>query len=301
MTALSLPLEATIWTLKSDWCCLCPHFKVLHADVQETACATPLQADILVPELQQQQPRAQPSIPNDIAASQAAPAYRALPKDQLNPSFHDPQQPSLVVVTPDQLFERPVCCDSHQARTLVTMIQPDSGLTDQVQTGTGPAFADDHSPATTPPAVSADSNAAAIPSNVLVDSTDGPGVSSISKTPGAAQISGSPATSVAAAAATATEQQSAPAEPTATVPVSPAHSNSNFGTSAVPTSSKLCAGVPTGIVALAEKPACSQGDLMPAVSSLLESLNCSLHQLLLPERFTHYKTGSHVVLTTMSS
>lgn len=27
MTALSLPLETTIWTLKSDWCCLCPHLR----------------------------------------------------------------------------------------------------------------------------------------------------------------------------------------------------------------------------------------------------------------------------------
>jgi len=228
--------------------------------VQETACATPVQADIL-PELQQQQPRAQPSIPNDIAASQAAPADRALPKDQLNPSFHDPQQPSQVV-TPDQLFERPVC-DSQQAGTLVIMQQPDSSLTNQVQTSSSPVSAD-HSPATARPTVFADGNAAALPSNgsnVLVASPDGPGASSISKPPRAAQFKGSPAFHAAAAAVTASEQQSPPAEPTATGLVSSAQSNSDFGSSAMPTSSKLCVALPTGIVALADKPDSRQGKL----------------------------------------
>ena len=104
---------------------LVPPVQVLHADVQENACATPVQAEIFVPELQQQQPSAKASIPKDIAASQAAPIDRALPTDQLNPSLHDPQQHSQVV-TPDQLFERPVC-DIQQAGTLAIMQQPGSG------------------------------------------------------------------------------------------------------------------------------------------------------------------------------
>ena len=301
---------------------LVPSVKVLHADVQETACATPVQADIFVPELQHQQPTAQPSIPKDIAALQAAPADRALPKDQLNPSFHDPLQPSLVVVTPDQLFEQPVCA-SQQAGTHVIMQQPDSSLTNQVQSGTSHASAGD-SPAVARPTVFADGNAAAIPGNdgnVLVASTDSSCVSSISKPPEAAQIKGSPATQAAAAAATASEQlsplaepaaamasqqqsphaepaaataseqqspfaepaaatasqqqsppaepaaataseqQSPPAELTATGLMSSEHSNSAFGSSATPTSSKLCIVFPFGVAALADKPVSSQGDL----------------------------------------
>ncbi len=185
-----------------------PILKVLHADVQETACATPVQANIFVPEPQQHQPRVQPSVPNDVAASQAVPDGIALPKHQLNPSFLDPQQPS-PVVTPDQLLERPGC-DSQQAGILVIMQQPDSSLADQVQTSTSLVPADDHSPATTRPAVFAD-----LPSNssdMLVNSPNGRGVSSISKPPRAAQSKGSPASN---AAATASEQQSPPAEPAA--------------------------------------------------------------------------------------
>ncbi len=185
-----------------------PILKVLHADVQETAGATPVQADMSAPELQQQQSRVQPSIPNGIAASQAASADIAT--DQLNPSFLDPQQLS-PVVTPDQLLKRSGC-DSQQACNLVIMQQPDSSLADQVQTSTSLVPADDHSPATARPAVFAD-----LPSNgsdMLVNSPNERGVSSISKLPGAAQSKGSHATN-AAAAATASEQQSPPAEPAA--------------------------------------------------------------------------------------
>jgi len=325
-----------------------PILKVLHADVQETACATPVQANIFVPEPQQHQPMVQPSIPNDVAASQAAPDGIALPKDQLNPSFLDPQQPS-PVVTPDQLLERPGC-DSQQAGILVIMQQPDSSLADQVQTSTSLVPADDHSPATTRPAVFAD-----LPSNssdMLVNSPNGRGVSSISKPPRAAQSKGSPASNAAAtaseqqsppaepaaataseqqsppaepaaataseqqsppaqpaaamaseqqsppaepaaataseqqsppaepaaataseqhsppaepAAATASEQQSPPAEPAAAGLVSSAQANCAFGSSAMPTSSNLCAALPPGIAALADKLASSQGDLESAL------------------------------------
>ena len=280
-----------------------PILKVLHADVQETACATPVQANIFVPEPQQHQPRVQPSIPKDVAASQAAPAGIALPKYQLNPSFLDPQQPS-PVVTPDQLLERPGC-DSQQAGILVIMQQPDSSLADQVQTSTSLVPADDHSPATTRPAVFAD-----LPSNgsdMLVNSPNGRGVSSISKPPRAAQSKGSPASNAAAtaseqqsppaepaaataseqqsppaepaaataseqhsppaepAAATASEQQSPPAEPAAAGLVSSAQANCAFGSSAMPTSSNLCAALPPGIAALADKLASSQGDLESAL------------------------------------
>ena len=252
-----------------------PILKVLHADVQETACATPVQANIFVPEPQQHQPRVQPSIPKDVAASQAAPAGIALPKYQLNPSFLDPQQPS-PVVTPDQLLERPGC-DSQQARTLVIMQQPDSSLADQMQTRTSLVPADDHSPATARPAVFADLPSSG--SDMLVNSPNGCGVSSISKPPGAAQSKGSPATNAAAAAATVSEQQSPPAEPAAATAseqqsppaepaaaglVSSAQANSAFGSSAMPISSKLCAALPPGIVALADKLASSQGDLESA-------------------------------------
>ena len=280
-----------------------PILKVLHADVQETACATPVQANIFVPEPQQHQPRVQPSVPNDVAASQAVPDGIALPKHQLNPSFLDPQQPS-PVVTPDQLLERPGC-DSQQAGILVIMQQPDSSLADQVQTSTSLVPADDHSPATTRPAVFAD-----LPSNssdMLVNSPNGRGVSSISKPPRAAQSKGSPASNAAAtaseqqsppaepaaataseqqsppaepaaataseqhsppaepAAATASEQQSPPAEPAAAGLVSSAQANCAFGSSAMPTSSNLCAALPPGIAALADKLASSQGDLESAL------------------------------------
>jgi len=265
-----------------------PILKVLHADVQETACATPVQANIFVPEPQQHQPRVQPSVPNDVAASQAVPDGIALPKHQLNPSFLDPQQPS-PVVTPDQLLERPGC-DSQQAGILVIMQQPDSSLADQVQTSTSLVLADDHSPATTRPAVFAD-----LPSNssdMLVNSPNGRGVSSISKPPRAAQSKGSPASNAAAtaseqqsppaepaaataseqqsppaepAAATASEQQSPPAEPAAAGLVSSAQANCAFGSSAMPTSSNLCAALPPGIAALADKLASSQGDLESAL------------------------------------
>ncbi|DBB03162.1 TPA: hypothetical protein ACH3X1_013331 [Trebouxia sp. C0004] len=236
---------------------------------QGTACATP--ADIFVLELQQQQPKAQPSIPNDIATSQAVPADRALPEDQLNPRFHDPQQLSLIVVTPDQLFEQPVC-DSQQAGILAIMQQPDSGLTNPVQS-TSPVSVGDHSPAHAPPAGFTEGNAAALPSNrnnVLVDSPAGPGVSSISKPLGAAHIKCSLASQAAGAAATASEPQSPPAEPTATSLVSQsAQSNSNFGSSAMPSSSKFCAALHTGIVAPADKLTSSQGNL---VGTLLRPL-----------------------------
>ena len=265
-----------------------PILKVLHADVQETACATPVQANIFVPEPQQHQPRVQPSVPNNVAASQAVPDGIALPKHQLNPSFLDPQQPS-PVVTPDQLLERPGC-DSQQAGILVIMQQPDSSLADQVQTSTSLVPADDHSPATTRPAVFAD-----LPSNssdMLVNSPNGRGVSSISKPPRAAQSKGSPASNAAAtaseqqsppaepaaataseqhsppaepAAATASEQQSPPAEPAAAGLVSSAQANCAFGSSAMPTSSNLCAALPPGIAALADKLASSQGDLESAL------------------------------------
>ena len=280
-----------------------PILKVLHADVQETACATPVQANIFVPEPQQHQPRVQPSVPNDVAASQAVPDGIALPKHQLNPSFLDPQQPS-PVVTPDQLLERPGC-DSQQAGILVIMQQPDSSLADQVQTSTSLVLADDHSPATARPAVFAD-----LPSNgsdMLVNSPNGRGVSSISKPPRAAQSKGSPASNAAAtaseqqsppaepaaataseqqsppaepaaataseqhsppaepAAATASEQQSPPAEPAAAGLVSTAQANCAFGSSAMPTSSNLCAALPPGIAALADKLASSQGDLESAL------------------------------------
>ena len=265
-----------------------PILKVLHADVQETACATPVQANIFVPEPQQHQPRVQPSVPNNVAASQAVPDGIALPKHQLNPSFLDPQQPS-PVVTPDQLLERPGC-DSQQAGILVIMQQPDSSLADQVQTSTSLVPADDHSPATTRPAVFAD-----LPSNssdMLVNSPNGRGVSSISKPPRAAQSKGSPASNAAAtaseqqsppaepaaataseqhsppaepAAATASEQQSPPAEPAAAGLVSTAQANCAFGSSAMPTSSNLCAALPPGIAALADKLASSQGDLESAL------------------------------------
>lgn len=257
---VSLPCRLLALDSEVGLVLLVPSIKVLYANVQETLCATPVQADIFVPELQQQQARAQPSIPNDIAASQAAPADIALPKDHLNPSFHDPQQPSLVVVTPDQLFERPVC-DSQQAGTLVIMQQPDSSLTNQMQTSTTPVSADD-SPAMARAVALADGNAVALPSNgskALVNCPSGPGVSSISKPPEAAQIKGSPATHAAAAAAMASEQQSPPAEPTATGLVSSAQPNSNFGSSAMPTSRKWCAALPTGIVVVTDKPASSQG------------------------------------------
>ena len=316
---------------------LVPSVQVLHADVQETACATPVQADIFVPELQHHRTNAQPSIPKDIAALQAAPADRALPKDQLNLSFHDPLQPSLVVVTPDQLFERPVY-DSQQAGTHVIMQQPDSSLTNQVQTGTSHASADG-SPAVARPTVFADGSAAAIPGNdgnVLVASTDRPCVSSISKPHEAAQIKGSPATQAAAAAATASQQQSPPAEPAAATasqqqsppaepaaamaseqqsppaepaaamaseqqspPAEPAaamaseqqsspaeptdtglmyseHANSAFGSSAKPTSSKLCGAFPTGIAALADKPVSSQGDLVGTLLGPLATTEAAL-------------------------
>ena len=301
---------------------LVPSVQVLRADVQETACATPVQADIFVPELQHHRTNAQPSIPKDIAALQAAPADRALPKDQLNPSFHDLLQPSLVVVTPDQLFERPVC-DSQQAGTHVIMQQPDSSLTNQVQTRTSHACADD-SPAVARPTVFADGSAAAIPGNdgnVLVASTDRPCVSSISKPPEAAQIKGSPATQAAAVAATASEQQSPLAEPAAAMaseqqsppaepaaamasqqqspPAEPAaamaseqqsspaeptdtglmyseHANSAFGSSAKPTSSKLCGAFPTGIAALADKPVSSQGDLAGTLLGPLATTEAAL-------------------------
>ena len=271
---------------------LVPSVQVLHADVQETACATPVQADIFVPELQHHRTNAQPSIPKDIAALQAAPADRALPKDQLNPSFHDPLQPSLVVVTPDQLFERPVC-DSQQAGTHVIMQQPDSSLTNQVQTGTSHASADG-SPAVARPTVFADGSAAAIPGNdgnVLVASTDRACVSSISKPPEAAQIKGSPATQAAAAAATASEQQSPLAEPAAAMASeqqSPRaeptdtglmyseHANSAFGSSAKPTSSKLCVAFLTGIAALADKPVSSQGDLAGTLLGPLATTEAAL-------------------------
>ena len=310
-----------------------PILKVLHADVQETACATPVQANIFVPEPQQHQPRVQPSVPNHVAASQAVPDGIALPKHQLNPSFLDPQQPS-PVVTPDQLLERPGC-DSQQAGILVIMQQPDSSLADQVQTSTSLVPADDHSPATIRPAVFAD-----LPSNssdMLVNSPNGRGVSSISKPPRAAQSKGSPASNAAAtaseqqsppaepaaataseqqsppaepaaataseqqsppaqpaaamaseqqsppaepaaataseqqsppaepAAATASEQQSPPAEPAAAGLVSSAQANCAFGSSAMPTSSNLCAALPPGIAALADKLASSQGDLESAL------------------------------------
>ena len=325
-----------------------PILTFLHADVQETACATPVQGNIFVPELQQQKPRVQPSIPNDVAASQAAPAGIALPKDQLNPSSLDPQQPS-PVVTPDQLLERPGC-DSQHAGTLVTMQQPDSNLANQVQASTHPASSDDHSPAAAGPVLFADGNAAAIPSNDSNDSPAGPSVSSISKPAGAAQVKGLPASNAAAAtaseqqsppagsaaataseqqsppaepaaataseqqsppaeptaaeaseqqsppaeptaataseqqsppaepaAATASEQQSLPAEPTAADLVSSVQANSAFASSAMPTSSKLCAAaLPPGVVAPADKPASNQGDLESILLGPLASAEAGL-------------------------